>query len=108
MPNIIRIDTVGGLDAMTQYTISVPVTVTDSFGQPLPAARPTPSPPATDRERSPVMKTRTFLIAGALGALGVTGLHGLVDAPTARAQSTTTGAIQGQVVDSRPARSSPA
>lgn len=39
MPNIIRIDTVGGLDAMTQYTISVPVTVTDSFGQPLPAAR---------------------------------------------------------------------
>ena len=47
------------------------------------------------------MKTRTFLIAGALGALGVTGLHGLVDAPTARAQSTTTGAIQGQVVDSK-------
>ena len=46
------------------------------------------------------MKTRKLLLAMALGGAGAFA-GGLVDLPTAHAQSTTTGAIQGRVTDTK-------
>ncbi len=46
------------------------------------------------------MKTKNLLIAATLGTTGLLGAH-LLDPTSARAQSTTAGAIQGQVVDSK-------
>jgi hypothetical protein len=46
------------------------------------------------------MKTKNLLIAATLGATSLLGAH-LLDPSTAAAQSTTTGAIQGQVADSK-------
>jgi len=46
------------------------------------------------------MKTKTLLLAATLGTSGLLGAH-LLNPSTARAQSTTAGAIQGQVVDSK-------
>ena len=45
------------------------------------------------------MNARKLLIAALTGTTGLIGAH-LVDPATARAQSTTTGAIQGVVTDS--------
>src|SRR5205823_626200 len=62
-----------------------------------PPSRP-PSPPPRTEET--IMKTHKLLLAMVLGGAGVLA-GGLVDLPTAAAQTSTTGAIQGRVVDSK-------